>query len=91
MPSANTIASVANNTPAVHAEAVTNGANVELTEFSRGLFVGTFGDVIVGMAAAPTVQITFKNVPSGTVLPIGVHTVYGAEAGHTADNIVAIY
>ena len=51
----------------------------------RALYVGTGGDVIVD--GASTTNVTFKAVPSGTVLPITVTKVCAATG---ASNIVAL-
>lgn len=91
LPEISQIPMVADNTPAAHAEAITNSIDVTLDRPSRGVFVGSSGDIIVNMVAAPTVEITFKNVPSGTMLPLGIIKVNGTDEGHTADDLVIVY
>ena len=49
----------------------------------RGLFVGTGGDIVVKSDAGE--QVTFKNVPDGSYLPIITDTVYTAT---TASDLV---
>tara|TARA_R100000773_G_C4203633_1_gene105207 strand:- start:660 stop:905 length:246 start_codon:yes stop_codon:yes gene_type:complete len=51
------------------------------------LYVGVGGDVVVTMANSAT-DVTFKNVPSGTFLPIAVTHVKSTNT--TATNILAI-
>ena len=55
------------------------------------LYVGTGGDVAVvmqGIAGSLSNDVIFKNVPSGTFLPIGVD--YLVSTGTTATNILKI-
>lgn len=52
----------------------------------RAIYIGTGGDLVVDGAVAT--NITFKAVPSGTLLPIAVVKVRAATA---ASDIVAIY
>lgn len=54
---------------------------------SRALFVGTGGDVAA--VSADDDVVTFKNVPSGSVLPIRVKRVNSANT--TAADFVALY
>lgn len=75
-------------------KAVTPSDSTDFTEAfaPRGeasLFIGTGGDVKVIMAGDNSdASVTFKNVPSGTFLPIVVKRVYST--GTTASNILAI-
>lgn len=90
LPETSEIPKVANNSPAAHAIAVDiSSTDDTLDEPARGLFVGNSGDVIVGMVADSATQITFKNVPSGTLLPIGAKIIY--KTGTTATDIVAVW
>ncbi len=58
--------------PAVKAVALTaDAANNLATVPTRGLYVGTGGDIIVDMFDVGG-TITFKAVPGGTVLPIAI-------------------
>lgn len=53
---------------------------------TRGLYIGSAGNVVVDMAYGTT--ITFTGVQGGTILPIQVTRVYAAT---TATNMVALY
>lgn len=76
----------ANATVAAHgARAVTPSDTTEL-EITRGLFIGTTGDVAVTMADGQ--PVTFTNLASGSILPIQVSKVMAAT---TATNILALY
>ncbi len=74
--------------PADEAEAVTPSDTVNLTATSRALYVGVGGDVTAVMKTTGGAQL-FKNVPSGTILPIRVTRVNNT--GTTATTIVALY
>jgi hypothetical protein len=71
--------------PAIDAEVVTPGTDV--TNGSRGLYVGVGGDVVVVTSKGN--QRTFKGVPTGAVLPIRVRQVVAS--GTTATDILALY
>ena len=74
--------------PAGFAEVVTPSDTREYRG-SRGLYVGTGGDlavVMVGDAAETTV--TFANVPGGVVMPLRVSKVMAATS---ASDIIALY
>ena len=75
--------------PAWDAVAVTT-ANANLSRYpTRGLYVGGAGNVVVYMAGrASDTEITFSDVPAGTILPIRVDHVRTAS---TATNILALY
>ncbi len=72
---------------AITAVAITKSDSAAVAA-TRGLYVGTGGDVKVDMMATGS-AITFKNVQSGTVLPIRVIKVYSADT--TASDIVGLY
>lgn len=75
-----------NATVAAHgAVAVTPSDATELP-VTRGLFVGTAGDLAVIMADGQTV--TFLNIANATLLPIQVQKVLVATS---ASNILALY
>ena len=61
-----------------------NSTNIAPT---RGLYVGTAGDVTVDMAYGTTVA--FVSVQAGTILPIQVTRIYST--GTSASNMVALY
>ena len=73
--------------PAAFGEAVTPHDSNELTAVTRGLWVGTGGDVKVVLFGGQT--ITFPNVQDGTLLPIRVRQVFST--GTDADDIVGLY
>jgi hypothetical protein len=73
--------------PAWSAAAVVPSDSVEIN-CTRGLFVGVGGNITVDMAVQGS-NITFVNVPSGTLLPLQVTRVY--LAGTSASSILALY
>jgi hypothetical protein len=77
------------NAPADLGVAITPDDNTDLTTNTRGLFVGTTGNVSVIMAAdVAGTAVLFKNVPSGTLLPISVRRVRSTLT--TATDIVGL-
>jgi hypothetical protein len=72
--------------PALGARAVAPSNSTEITT-TRSLYVGTGGNVAVTMVDGD--QVTFSNVPSGTMLPIQVIQVRAT--GTTAADILAMY
>ena len=74
--------------PAEYAAAVTLSDSTVLTPTPRALYIGVGGDVVVTMAADGA-DVTFKNVPTGTKLPVRVSKV--KSTGTTASSIVALY
>lgn len=74
--------------PAQSAEVVTPHDTNELTKVSRALYVGVGGDVAVQMYDTGT-AIVFKNVPTGTILPIRIKRVNSTST--TATNMVSLY
>lgn len=54
----------------------------------RALYVGTGGDLAVVMADQSS-NVTFKNVPSGSILPVRVWSVQSTDT--TATDILALY
>lgn len=74
--------------PASNAEAVTPSDSTELTYTSRALYVGVGGNISVEMAKTGDAVI-FKNVPTGTILPVRVTRVNSTST--TATDIVSIY
>jgi len=67
-------------------------ADADLAQYTRALYIGTSGDVAVIMAhenvAGGSTVVTFKNVLSGSIIPIRVSQV---RAATTATNIVALF
>ena len=65
-----------------------NPASLEvLAEPGAVLYIGVGGDVKVDTVSGDTV--TFKNLPSGSVLPVQVKKVYNS--GTDAGDIIALY
>lgn len=74
--------------PAYSAAAVTPSDTVDLTNVTRGLYIGTAGNVSVNMYESGA-AVVFTGVPAGTVLPIRVTRVLATNT--TASNIVALW
>lgn len=72
--------------PAQHAFEITPDDVELLDEVTRGLYVGTGGDLAAIMATGATVS--FTNIISGTVLPIRVQAILAT--GTTASGIVGL-
>lgn len=62
------------NGSATSAVAITPHDTNDLTDITRGLFVGTGGNVSLILADDST-AVLFKNVPAGSVLPLRVKRV----------------
>lgn len=75
--------------PARSAVAVTVSDSTTYTPTPRGLYVGVGGDVAVILTDDGSTAATFKNVPSGTILPIKPYKVMSTNT--TATNILALY
>ena len=73
--------------PADNAVAVTPSDSTDLTYISRALYVGTGGNIVVTMAGGG--DVTFSNIPDGSILPIRVSRVKSTST--TASGIVNIY
>lgn len=72
--------------PAAKAVPVSPSDSTEIP-VTRGLYVGTLGDLVVDMAEQGT-DIEFLNVASGTFLPIQVSKI---KAATSASDILALY
>lgn len=72
--------------PARSAAAVTPSNAATFDEATRGLYIGTGGDIAVRMLGGQTV--TFAAVPAGSLLPVRVDRVLAT--GTTAGAIVAL-
>ncbi len=72
--------------PATHAAAVTPSDSVDLANFSRAIYVGGAGNLVVVMLSGE--QVTFTGVQAGTILPIRVTRVRATST--TATAIVAL-
>lgn len=73
--------------PAMNFASVTPSDSVGLTYFSRALYVGTTGDVVVVSPSGSAV--TFVGVPAGAILPVKAVRVNAT--GTTAGGIVALW
>jgi hypothetical protein len=73
--------------PAKHAFAVAPADGADLAVVTRGLYVGTAGDVKVTTNGGDTV--TFKNLAAGLIHPIRASRVFAT--GTTATDIVGVY
>jgi hypothetical protein len=74
--------------PGRSAEAISPDDDNELAFITRGLYVGTSGDVAVVLAAA-TDPVTFGALAAGVVHPLRVRKVL--ETGTSASGIVGVY
>lgn len=72
--------------PASSAVAITPDDDTDLTTTTRGIYVGTGGDLAV-ILADDTVAVTFANVASGIVYPLRVKRVMEAS---TATDLVGL-
>lgn len=73
--------------PAVSAVAVTTHNSTNFGGIARALYVGVGGDVVVVFENDSA--ITFKNAPSGAVIPVRCKRVNST--GTTATDIVALF
>lgn len=73
--------------PSSWAESVTPSDTVDVQSVSRAVYVGGGGDLRVVMYPSAN-QITFTQVPSGTVLPIRISRVMAT--GTSATNVVSL-
>ena len=76
----------ANATVAAHVAKVVTPSDSTILEITRGLYIGSTGDVVVTMADGD--NVTFSAVPTGVVLPIQVSKV---KAATSASLILALY
>lgn len=73
--------------PADNAVAVTPSDSTDLAYVSRALYIGTGGNLVVTMAGGG--DVTFSNIPDGSILPIRVSRVKATST--TASGIISIY
>lgn len=76
------------SSPANRAVAVTPSDTVALADIPKALYVGT-GGAIVMRGKSDTADRTWKNVPSGALLPFRAE--YILATGTTAADILALY
>ena len=79
------------SSPATHARAIAPTDGADLTDVPKGIYVGTGGDlVLIGVAAgASATGVTFRNVPSGALLPFRARRVLAT--GTTAADLLGLY
>lgn len=73
--------------PARHAVAITPDNSNDLVTVTRGIYVGTAGDLAVVMVGGETV--TFVGLTAGVLYPLAVARV--KLTGTTADNLIGVY
>lgn len=76
----------ANATVSAHGAVAVTPSDATVLPVTRGLFIGTGGDVVVTMADEQVV--TFANIANATLLPIQVQQV---RTSTTATNVLALY
>jgi hypothetical protein len=72
---------------AFHAFAIVPSDSAALGVQTKGIYVGTTGDVTLRCHDS-TADVVFKTVPAGTILPLNV--VYVRATGTTAANMVGM-
>lgn len=73
--------------PSEYCFAIVPDDNNEIERATKAIYVGTGGDVVLQLLAAP-VPVTFRNVPSGAVIDVRVARVRAT--GTTALDIVGL-
>lgn len=73
--------------PASSAAAIVPHATNPLTNVTRGIYVGTGGTVVCRLLD-DAVDVTFVNVPAGSVLPVRASHVRDTS---TASNLIALF
>lgn len=76
--------------PSRHVTTLTPSDSADLVNLPKAIYVGTGGDLALIGADAPATAtgITFKNLPSGALLPIRARRVLAT--GTTAGNLLAV-
>ena len=78
------------DSPATDAGTVTPNNDADLATYARALFIGVGGDLKVTTLRGTTLE--FRNIPSGSTLPIAVKKVFSSGQTSTiASAIVALY
>jgi hypothetical protein len=74
--------------PANNLAAITPDDEEELEFWTRAIYVGGAGDIVL-IAAQDTTEVTLKAVPAGTILPIIAKQVLAS--GTAATDLVALF
>lgn len=74
--------------PAAYGAAITPADATALAHTTRGIFVGVGGDIVLYLVGGST-ALTFKNVPSGYLLPVQAQCVNATNT--TATNLIALW
>lgn len=85
----NTFSLTADSTsaPATFCFEIAPSSNDDLSAITKAIYVGSGGNVVI-LPLTGDVPVTFRNVPSGSVLPVRVRAVRAE--GTTATNIVGL-
>lgn len=75
------------DSPATRGEQITPSAGTDLTDFTRAIYVGTGGTLVVRLVD-DTDDTTFVNIPDGSLIPLRVRAVRNTS---TASNLVGLY
>ena len=75
------------SSPGANAFAITGNDSADMTNATRGIYVGGAGDVKITMVGGGTV--TFVAVPAGAFLPVRAARVFAT--GTTATSMVGLY
>lgn len=75
------------NSPASRFVAITPNDAADIAKASRGIYVGTSGDVRITDGFGNTV--TFKNLVAGVIHPIRAHRIWATNT--SAIDIIAVY
>ena len=77
--------------PSTHAKALTPADATDLADIPKAIYVGTGGDVTLIGEDAPTAAtgVTFKNVPSASILPFRARRLMAT--GTTAADMLGLY
>lgn len=84
-PFANALESVV--APATDCFAIAPDDNAELPSATKALFIGVGGDIVLRPVAGDT-DVTFRNLPDGSVLDVRVRAIRAS--GTTASNLVGL-
>jgi hypothetical protein len=74
--------------PIMETAVVSPSDSTDIPDLPRAIWIGVGGDITL-MAAGDTTSRLFKNVSSGTLLPIRARRIYST--GTTAQSLIACY